>query len=136
MFYVYISIYVYTSLFVRRFIDFFFNLSNVDMYNNDVIYYSRTVHNIAGVISFLSYLWKNFDRKHGFHPSFIDEHLRVLDEMKTHVKYLLHVHQRESGRRTIKNWLESIKYHQHYPIDLNWCCFFHQFGFVLEEVIP
>ena len=113
-----------------------FCLSNEDMDNNDVIDYSKTVHNIDGAISFLSYLRNKFDRKHGFHPTFIDEHLHVLDETKTHVKYLLDVHQRGSGRRTRRNWLESVKYCDHYPRDLNWCCFCHRSGYVLEEAIP
>lgn len=64
----------------------FFCLSNVDMDNNDVIYYSIIVHNIVGAISFLCYLQNKFDREHGFHPSFIDDHICVLDETKTHVK--------------------------------------------------
>ena len=62
------------------------------MENNDVIYYGRTMRNIAGMIIFISYLRNTFDRKHGFHPTFIDDHICELDQMKTHVKYLLHVH--------------------------------------------
>jgi len=113
-----------------------FCLSNANMDNNDVIYYSRTMHNIVGVISFLSYLRNNFVRKHEFHPAFIYDHIHVLDELKTHVKYLLHVHQRESGRRTRRNWLESLKYCDHYLVDSNWCLFCHQSSCILEVSTP
>ena len=58
---------VYYYLFVHVFIDFafVFCLSNADIDSNDVIYYSRIVHNIVGAISFLSYLRNKFDRKIG-----------------------------------------------------------------------
>lgn len=111
-------------------------LSKEDMDNNDVIYYAKVMCNIVGAISFLSYLQNKFDRKHGIHPAFIDENLRVLDETEMNVKYLLHVHQRESQRKTMRDWLESVKYLDHYPIDLNQCFFGHNSCCALEKVIP
>ena len=105
------------------------------MDNNDGIYYNQAVANISRLISLVSYIRNNLDRKHGFHPTFIDEHLRVLDEMKMNVKYLLHVHMREAGRKKRRDWLESVKYRDHYPVDLNWCSFCGRSGCVLEEAI-
>ena len=105
------------------------------MNNNDGIYYKQAVANISRLINFISYLWNKLNRKHGFHPTFIDEHLRVLDEMKMNVKYLLHVHMREAGRKTRRDWLESVKYRDHYPVDLNWCSFCGRSRCVLEEAI-
>ena len=62
------------------------------MGNNDVIYYSRVIRDIARAISFLSYPQNKFDGKHVFHLAFIDYHIRELDQIKEHVKYLKHVH--------------------------------------------
>ena len=134
----YVCVCVCIYLFLHVFIDFafVFCLSNADMDNNDVICYLRTLRNIVGAISFLSYFRNKFDRKHGFHPAFVDDHIRELDQTNIHVKYLLHVHQRESGRRTRRDWLESIKYCDHYLVDLNSCYFFHQSGCVLEDATP
>lgn len=83
--YIYICVCLFICACVLIFLLLSF-LSNLDMDNNDVIYYARTVHNIAGVISSLSYLRNNFDRKHVFHIYFIDENPYVLDQMKTNLK--------------------------------------------------
>lgn len=62
------------------------------MENNDVFYYASRVHVIAQAINFLVYIQKRLDRKLGFHHGFVDEHIHVLDEIKSYVKYLFHVH--------------------------------------------
>ena len=69
------------------------------MENNVFLYYTSTVCVIAKVIHFLAYSWKRIDRKLLFHLIFVDEHCRILDEMKSDVKYLLHVHQSESSEK-------------------------------------
>ena len=100
MFYIYIYICVCIDFCVCVLILILsFFLSNADMDSNDGIYYNQVVENISREISSLSHLWNKFDRKHGFHPAFIDEHLCVLDEMKMNVKYLLHVQMREARRK-------------------------------------
>jgi len=62
------------------------------MENNDVFYYASMVHVISQVIIFPVYIQKRLDRKLGFHCGFADEHIHVLDEIKSYIKYLLHVH--------------------------------------------
>ena len=61
---------MFLSAFVLFFILSLF-VSNIDMDNNDGIYYNQAVENISRLVIFLSYLNNKLDRKHGFHPSFI-----------------------------------------------------------------
>lgn len=69
------------------------------MDNDDGIYYTKVIKSIATIISFVSYIRKRLYKKHGFHPCFIDEHIRVLDIMKSDVETLYHLDQTEAGRR-------------------------------------
>ena len=103
------------------------------MDNHGDIYYIEVIKSITATLSFVSYIHKRLDQKHGFHPSFIDENIRVLCVMKSNVQTLYHLHIREVGRKTRRDWLENIKYHDHYPVDLSWCCFCHHSRCVLEE---
>ena len=65
---------------------------------------------------------------------FFDEHMCFLNEMKSNVKILYNLHQRELGTKTRSDWLENMKYNNHYHVDLNWCFFFHHSRCVSEEV--
>lgn len=89
------------------------------MENNDGLYYIKAIKSIAETISFVTFICERFDRRHGIHPDFVDEHIRVLNGMKSDVETLYHLLQRELGRKTRRIWLESVKYRDHYPIDLN-----------------
>ena len=89
------------------------------MDNHDGIYYIKMTKSIVATISFASYICKRLNKKHGFHPCFIDEHICVSDVMKSYVEILYHLHQREVGRKTRRDWLESVKYREHYLIHLN-----------------
>lgn len=53
------------------------------MENNDVVYYASTIHSLTRAINFVRYIQERIDRKVGFHPNFIDKHLRVLNKMNS-----------------------------------------------------
>lgn len=77
------------------------------MENNNGNYYIREINSIAKNISFVTFIHARFDRRHGFHLDFVNEHLCVLSGMKSNVQTLYHLHQRESGRKTRRDCLKA-----------------------------
>lgn len=105
-----------------------------DMENNDGHYYMKKINSIMKTIGFVTFICTRFDRRNGFHPDFVNEHIHDSSRMKLDVQNLYHFHQREFERKNIRDRIKRVNYHDHNPVDLNWCYFFHHYVCVLEEV--
>lgn len=103
------------------------------MDNHCGIYYIEAIKYIVATLTFVSYISTRLEKKDGLHPCFINEHIHVLNVMKSDVQILYHFHIREVGRKTRRDWFENINHRDRYPVDLSWCSFCHHLGCVLEE---
>lgn len=71
------------------------------MVNNDGLYYILVIKSIAKTIIFVTFFRARFDRRHGFHLDFFDEHIHVLTRMKSDVEkfYIICTKENWGGKR-------------------------------------